>query len=124
MGQHQRTFTGERITGASMKMSHSREAARAMLLLGPLVDDGVDEAKRHCEDTQAKATDLQALGLQLFCCGPCMASVLHLYGIGGGIDTSGPELTHLLRALPQHRDGKGEWPTSSSSRRSRRRMLG
>lgn len=104
-----RTITGEPVANASMRMVHSREAARAMLILGDLTGEPVSEAEELCASVRHTADHLEAKGLELFCCGPCTAAVWRLANIGGLGDCE-QTLDHLLSALPKHRDAKsGAW---------------
>ncbi len=56
-----RTFTGESVQGAAAQMIHSREAARALVVLGDLTGKPVTEAKKHCAETLLTAKTLPAL---------------------------------------------------------------
>jgi hypothetical protein len=102
------TFTGEPLKNASMRMIHSREAARALLILSEVTGTPVPEAKEHCVGTGYVANSCADRGLALFCCGPCTASVLRLANFGALGDCE-KAIDHLLSALPGHRDDKGTW---------------
>ena len=103
-----RTFTGEALANASLRMVHSREAARALFILGAVLDEHPSEAFSLCESVRDTANHLKEHGTPLFCCGPCTVSVWRLAGIGAPV-AADDALSHLLSALPKHRDGNGAW---------------
>ena len=61
-----RTFTGESVIGAAAKMTHSREAARALLVLGRLTGTPVTHAEHHCHEMRETALGVALKGLALF----------------------------------------------------------
>lgn len=103
-----KTFTGEALANASLRMVHSREATRALFILGTVLGEPAPEALSHCESVRGTADHLKEHGASLFCCGPCTVSVWRLAGIGAPV-AADHALDHLLSALSKHRDGKGAW---------------
>src|SRR5262245_20341572 len=103
-----KTFTGEALADASLRMVHSREAARALFILGTVLGGPASEALSLCESVRATADELKEHGTPLYCCGPCTVSVWRLTGIGAPA-TADAALDHLLSALPKHRDDSGAW---------------
>lgn len=95
-------------TNASLRMVHSREAARALFVLGDVVGAPAPQAIELCDSVRHTANDLKEQRLPLFCCGPCTASVWRLAGVCASA-VEDEALDHLLSALPQYRDGKGAW---------------
>lgn len=61
-----RTFTGETVQNAAAIMIHSREAARALVILGDLTGKPVPEADEHRATTLRTARGLRARGHALF----------------------------------------------------------
>ena len=102
------TFTGEPLANASLRMVHSREAARALFIVGAILGDTPPEALTLCDSVRETATGLKKQGTPLFCCGPCTVSVWRLAGIGARVADDGA-LDHLLSALRTHRDNEGAW---------------
>ena len=91
-----------------MRAIHSREAARALLILGDVTGKKIAEAEEHCLTVRLVVDGLEARGLSLFCCGPCTASVWRLISIGG-LGECDNELDRMLSVLPSYRDKKGTW---------------
>ncbi len=60
------SFMGEAVSGAAARMTHSREAARALLVLGKLTGTPVPNAEAHCREMRVTALVLPARGLALF----------------------------------------------------------
>lgn len=60
------TFTGEPVKGASMRAIHSREAARALLILSEVTGKPVPEAEEHCRIVRATVDGLEERGKTLF----------------------------------------------------------
>jgi hypothetical protein len=60
------TFTGEPVQNAAARMIHSREAARALVVLGDLTGKRVPQADNHCAATRHTAKELPARGKTLF----------------------------------------------------------
>ena len=106
--QKPRTFTGEALANAALRAVHSREAARALFILGEVLGKTAPEALDLCGSVRDNANLLEDHARALYCCGPCTASVLRLAGIGAPVANEAA-LAHLLAALPKHRDGRGEW---------------
>jgi len=102
------TFTGEPLANAALRMVHSREAARALYILGAVLGETPAEALTLCKSVRDTADHLEEHGTRLFCCGPCTVSVWRLAAIGGSV-ASEDALQHLLSALPEHRDERGAW---------------
>jgi len=103
-----KTFTGERLANAALRMVHSREAARALFICGAILGETPPEALSLCKSVRDTASRLKENGAPLFCCGPCTVSVWRLAGIGASV-ADHESLNHLLSALRTHRDGKGTW---------------
>lgn len=103
-----KTFTGESLASASLRMVHSREATRALFILGEVIGEPPSEALSLCESVRDTANHLKEVGTPLFCCGPCTVSVWRLTGVGAPV-TRDDALDHLLSALPKHRDQSGAW---------------
>lgn len=103
-----RTFTGEPLANASLRMVHGREAARALFICGAILGRTATEALSLCESVRDTASRLKDNGTPLFCCGPCTVSVWRLAGIGASV-ADHESLNHLLSALRTHRDDKGAW---------------
>lgn len=102
------TFTGEALANASLRMVHSREAARALFICGAVLGDTAPEALALCESVRETANGLRKQNSPLFCCGPCTVSVWRLAGIGARVSDDAA-LDHLLSALRKHRDDNGAW---------------
>ena len=102
------TYTGEPLANASLRMVHSREAARALFICGAVLGRTAPEALSLCEAVRTTANSLKKQGSPLFCCGPCTVSVWRLTGIGARVPDDAA-LDHLLSALRTHRDEKGAW---------------
>ncbi len=60
------TFTGEPVKGASMRAIHSREAARALIILSEVTGKRVPEAEEHCRLVRFTADHLEERKLGLF----------------------------------------------------------
>jgi hypothetical protein len=103
-----KTFTGEPLANASLRAVHSREATRALFILGAVLGEPSSEALSLCESVRDTANHLKTHGTPLYCCGPCTASVWRLAGIGAPV-AADDTLDHLLSALPKHRDPTGAW---------------
>ena len=64
--QKQRTFTGEPHKGASMRAVQSREAARALIILGSITGKTSDQATEHKNGVLLVASTLRNSKLPLF----------------------------------------------------------
>ncbi len=103
-----KTFTGEPLANAALRMVHNREAARALFVLGGVLGKTAPEALSLCASVRDTADQLEQQRAPLFCCGPCTASVWRLASVEASV-ASDAALDHLLSALPKHRDQRGGW---------------